>query len=146
MAKNIKKITSPQSINLKYLYKRLFKYTWQHKFILSLSLISLIVLSLTNTAFLVIIKKITDHGFGSDVGHKQVSLALLLLAVMVTRALSGLFSSYFMKSISMRTVESIRCDLFIKILLATLFLKLTMMFSNFQISLQILALILLKME
>ncbi len=90
MAKNIKKITSPQSINLKYLYKRLFKYTWQHKIILFLSFISLVVLSLTNTAFLVIIKKITDHGFGADVGHKQVSLALLLLVVMVTRALSGL--------------------------------------------------------
>jgi subfamily B ATP-binding cassette protein MsbA len=106
MAKKIKKITSSQSINLKFLYKRLFKYTWQHKFILSLSLISLIVLSLTNTAFLVIIKKITDHGFGSEVGHKQVSLAFLLLLVMVIRALS----------ISMRTVESIRCDLFKKIM------------------------------
>jgi ATP-binding cassette, subfamily B, bacterial MsbA len=117
MAKNIKKIISSQSIDLKYLYKRLFKYTWQYKFILSLSLVSLIVLSLTNTAFLVIIKKITDHGFGSEVGHKQVSLAFLLLIVMVIRALSGLFSSYFMKSISMRTVESIRCDLFKKIMM-----------------------------
>jgi len=112
MAKNIKKISTSQSINLKYLYKRLFKYTWQHKFILLLSIISLVILSLTNTAFLVIIKKITDHGFSSEVGHKQISLALLLLTVMVTRALSGLFSSYFMKSIAMRTVESIRCDLF----------------------------------
>lgn len=71
MAKNIKKITLLQSIDLKYLYKRLFKYTWQHKFILSLSLISLVVLSLTNTAFLVIIKKITDHGFSSEVGHNK---------------------------------------------------------------------------
>jgi len=97
MAKNIKTIATSHSINLKYLYKRLFKYTWQHKFILSLSLISLIVLSLTNTAFLVIIKKITEHGFGSEVGHKQTSLALLLLLVMVIRALSGWFSSYFMK-------------------------------------------------
>jgi len=117
MAKNIKKISTSQSINLKYLYKRLFKYTWQHKFILLLSIISLVILSLTNTAFLVIIKKITDHGFSSEVGHKQISLALLLLTVMVTRALSGLFSSYFMKSIAMRTVESIRCDLFKRIMM-----------------------------
>jgi subfamily B ATP-binding cassette protein MsbA len=40
-----------------------------------------------------------------------------LFLVMVIRALSGLFSSYFMKSISMRTVESIRCDLFKKIMM-----------------------------
>ncbi len=112
MSKNIKKITSSQPINLKYLYKRLFKYTWQHKIILFLSFISLVVLSLTNAAFLATIKKITDHGFGSDFGHKQVSLTLLLFLVMFIRALSGLFSSYFLKSISMRTVESIRCDLF----------------------------------
>ena len=117
MAKNIKKISTSQPVNLKYLYKRLFKYTWQHKFILFLSIMSLVILSLTNTAFLVIIKKITDHGFSSEVGHKQISLALLLLTVMVTRAFSGLFSSYFMKSIAMRTVEGIRCDLFKKIMM-----------------------------
>ena len=83
MAKDIKKITLSQPINLKYLYKRLFKYTWQHKFILSLSLISLVVLSLTNTAFLIIIKKITDQGFVPDAKHKQVSLAFLLLLVIL---------------------------------------------------------------
>jgi ATP-binding cassette, subfamily B, bacterial MsbA len=117
MAKNIKKIVESQPANLQYLYKRLFKYAWQHKFILFLSIISLVILSLTNTAFLVIIKKITDHGFGAGVGHKQTSFALLLLTVMVTRALSGLFSSYFIKSIAMRTVESIRCDLFKRIMM-----------------------------
>ncbi|MCX7190736.1 MAG: ABC transporter transmembrane domain-containing protein, partial [Candidatus Methylopumilus sp.] len=117
MAKNIKKITASQPINFRYLYKRLFKYTWQHKFILSLSLVSLIVLSLTNTAFLAIIKKITDQGFGSEIADKQTSLALLLLLVMSIRALSGLFSSYFMKSTSLKVVESLRSDLFKKIMM-----------------------------
>ncbi|MEY3746091.1 MAG: Lipid export ATP-binding/permease protein MsbA, partial [Pseudomonadota bacterium] len=117
MAKNIKKITASQPINFRYLYKRLFKYTWQHKFILSLSLVSLIVLSLTNTAFLAIIKKITDQGFGSEIADKQSSLALLLLLVMSIRALSGLFSSYFMKSTSLKVVESLRSDLFKKIMM-----------------------------
>ena len=117
MAKNIKNITASQPINFRYLYKRLFKYTWQHKFILSLSLISLVVLSLTNTAFLAIIKKITDQGFGSGIADKQSSLALLLLLVMSIRALSGLFSSYFMKSTSLKVVESLRSDLFKKIMM-----------------------------
>jgi len=117
MAKTIKNITASQSINFRYLYKRLFKYTWQHKFILSLSLISLVVLSLTNTAFLAIIKKITDQGFGSGIADKQSSLALLLLLVMSIRALSGLFSSYFMKSTSLKVVESLRSDLFKKIMM-----------------------------
>ena len=117
MVKNIKKIVISQPINFKYLYKRLFKYTWQHKFILFFGLIALVILSLTNVAFLAIIKKITDYGFSAEVGRRQISLALLFLLVLVIRALSGLFSSYFMKSISMRTVESIRCDLFKKIMM-----------------------------
>ncbi len=117
MVKNIKKIVISQPINFKYLYKRLFKYTWQHKFILFFGLIALVILSLTNVAFLAIIKKITDYGFSAEVGRRQISLALLFLLVIVIRALSGLFSSYFMKSISMRTVESIRCDLFKKIMM-----------------------------
>jgi len=117
MAKNIKNITASQPINFRYLYKRLFKYTWQHKFILSLSLASLIVLSLTNTAFLAMIKKITDQGFGSEITDKQSSLALLLLLVISIRALSGLFSTYFMKSTSLKVVESLRSDLFKKIMM-----------------------------
>ena len=120
MATNIKNITAPQPINFRYLYKRLFKYTWQHKFILSLSLISLVVLSLTNTAFLAIIKKITDQGFGSEFADKRSYLALLLLLVMSIRALSGLFSIYFMKSTSLKVIEGLRSDLFKKIFEAIL--------------------------
>jgi len=116
MTYKIKKDSSTEKVNLVYLYKRLFKYTWQYKLILLLSLISLVILSLTNTAFLVVIKKITDHGFVSNESHKQISFALLLLLIMASRASSGFFASYLMRSVSMRTIESLRCDLFKKII------------------------------
>jgi len=116
MTYKIKKDSSTEKVNLVYLYKRLFKYTWQYKLTLLLSFISLVILSLTNTAFLVVIKKITDHGFVSNESHKQISLALLLLLIMASRASSGFFASYLMRSVSMRTIESLRCDLFKKII------------------------------
>ena len=117
MAKNTQKINLTNSGDLHYLYTNLFKYTWQYKFSLFLSLLALIIYSLTNAAFLSIIKKITDHGFSPEIGHKQIIFSLMLFSIMIIRALSGLISSFFMKSTSIRVVESIRSDLFRKILM-----------------------------
>ncbi|NCW93257.1 MAG: lipid ABC transporter permease/ATP-binding protein, partial [Actinobacteria bacterium] len=107
-------VTTP--LDLKSLYKRLFKYSWKYKYVLFVSVIALIVLSLTNTAFLVIIKKITDQGFINQSEHRRLSLALMLLGVMFTRAFSGLVSSYSMDWVSTKVVESLRCDAFKRIM------------------------------
>ncbi|NDD16777.1 MAG: ATP-binding cassette domain-containing protein [Chitinophagia bacterium] len=107
-------VTTP--LDIKGLYKRLFKYSWKYKYVLFVSVIALIVLSLTNTAFLVIIKKITDQGFINQSEHRRLSLALMLLGVMFTRAFSGLVSSYSMDWVSTKVVESLRCDAFKRIM------------------------------
>ena len=107
-------VTKP--LDIKGLYKRLFKYSWKYKYVLFLSVIALIILSLTNTAFLVIIKKITDQGFINQSEHRRLSLALMLLGVMFTRAFSGLVSSYSMDWVSTKVVESLRCDAFKRIM------------------------------
>ena len=109
-----KSVTTP--LDIKSLYKRLFKYSWKYKYVLFISVIALIVLSLTNTAFLVIIKKITDQGFINQSEHRRLSLALMLLGVMVTRALSGLISTYSMDWVSSKVVENLRCDAFKRIM------------------------------
>ena len=105
-----------KTLDIKGLYKRLFKYSWKYKYVLFLSVIALIILSLTNTAFLVIIKKITDQGFINQSEHRRLSLALMLLGVMFTRAFSGLVSSYSMDWVSTKVVESLRCDAFKRIM------------------------------
>ena len=117
MAKNIKKIKELIPNDFKYLFDRLFKYTWQYKFLLLFSLFSLVIYSLTNAAFLSIIKKITDHGFSPESTNKQIKFALMLFSIMIVRAFSGLFSNFIMKSVSIRVVESIRSDIFKKTLL-----------------------------
>ncbi|MSQ80399.1 MAG: lipid A export permease/ATP-binding protein MsbA [Candidatus Methylopumilus sp.] len=99
-------------LDIKGLYKRLFKYSWKYKYVLFLSVFSLIILSLTNTAFLVIIKQITDQGFVAQSEHRRLALALILLGVMFTRAFSGLVSNYSMDWVSTKIVEGLRCDAF----------------------------------
>ena len=101
-----------KTFDIKGLYKRLFKYSWKYKHVLILSIASLVVLSLTNTAFLVIIKKITDQGFVNQSEHRRLALALMLFGVMFTRAFSSLISGYSMEWVSTRIVENLRCDAF----------------------------------
>ena len=105
-----------KTLDIKGLYKRLFKYSWKYKYVLFLSVIALVILSLTNTAFLVIIKKITDQGFINQSEHRRLSLALMLLGIMFTRAFSGFVSSYSMDWVSTKVVESLRCDAFKRIM------------------------------
>ena len=116
MANIIETVPHTNPLDIKGLYKRLFKYSWKYKYVLFISVIALIVLSLTNTAFLVIIKKITDQGFVNHSEHRSLSLALMLLGVMFTRAISGLVSSYSMDWVSSKVVESLRCDAFKRVM------------------------------
>ncbi len=114
---NIIEISSHKTVlDIKSLYKRLFKYSWKYKYILIISVIALVVLSLTNTAFLVIIKKITDQGFIDQTEDRRLSLALMLLSVMLTRALSGFASNYSMEYVSSKVIENLRCDAFKRIM------------------------------
>ena len=105
-----------KTLDIKGLYKRLFKYSWKYKYVLFLSVIALVILSLTNTAFLVIIKKITDQGFINQSEHRRLSLALMLFGVMFARAFSGLVSGYSMDWVSTKVVEGLRCDAFKRIM------------------------------
>ncbi len=116
MANSTANNSTIKTLDIKGLYKRLFKYSWKYKYILLLSVIALVILSLTNTAFLVIIKKITDQGFINQSEHRRLSLALMLFGVMFARAFSGLVSGYSMDWVSTKVVEGLRCDAFKRIM------------------------------
>jgi subfamily B ATP-binding cassette protein MsbA len=116
MANSTANNSTIETLDIKGLYKRLFKYSWKYKYILLLSVIALVILSLTNTAFLVIIKKITDQGFINQSEHRRLSLALMLFGVMFARAFSGLVSGYSMDWVSTKVVEGLRCDAFKRIM------------------------------
>lgn len=103
--------------NPKILYKRLFQYAWRYKFVFLCALVSLLILSISNTGFLAVIKQVTDVGFVEKAEGKQLVLPLMLMALMTVRAFSGFASTYSMRYVARHVVEDFRNEMFHKMML-----------------------------
>ena len=103
--------------DFKTIYQRLLSYAFKYKLVLSLSIFTLLILALTNTGFLALIKKITDEGMVEKSSEASLFLPIALLMLMSTRALAGFISSYSMRWVSRKIVEDLRYDTFKRIML-----------------------------
>ncbi len=101
----------------KRLFKRLFAYAWQYKLHFVISIIATAILSSSNTAFLAMIKKVSDEGFAKQGGEELVYLPLMLFSLMLVRALAGFFSMYSLRIVARRVVEVLRAEVFAKLLM-----------------------------
>lgn len=116
MARKSKKNTIPVA-DSKRLFKRLFAYAWQYKMHFVLSILSTAVLSSSNTAFLALIKKVTDEGFAQSAAQDVTILPLMLFGLMAIRAVAGFFSVYSLRIVARRVVEVMRIQVFGKLLM-----------------------------
>ncbi|MFT6067136.1 MAG: subfamily B ATP-binding cassette protein MsbA [Methylophilaceae bacterium] len=107
-----KKYNMPQVINAKALFLRIFSYAWRYKFVFAITIAATAVLSLSNTAFLAMLKKVTDEGFMQQPAGQAFVLPLMLLSLMSARGLAGLVSMYSMRWIARRVVEVLRIQAF----------------------------------
>lgn len=114
MSKN--KATNLQPNKFKIVYLRLFSYALKYKLVLTLSIFSLIILALTNTGFLALIKKITDEGLVEKSSEVSLLLPVALIILMSIRASAGFISSYSMRWVSRKIVEDLRFDAFKRIM------------------------------
>ena len=96
----------------KKIYSRILNYALKYKWILSASIFSLLILAITNTGFLALIKKITDEGFVEQASNSSIFLPIALVILMTVRALSGFVSGYSMRWVSRKIVEDLRFDAF----------------------------------
>jgi ATP-binding cassette, subfamily B, bacterial MsbA len=103
--------------DFKKIYSRIFKYALKYKWTLSLSIFSLIILALTNTGFLALIKRITDEGFVEQAVNSSIFLSIALIILMTIRALSGFISGYSMRWVSRKIVEDLRFDVFKRLMI-----------------------------
>ncbi|MGP1715936.1 MAG: lipid A export permease/ATP-binding protein MsbA [Methylophilus sp.] len=104
-------------VNPGKLYRRLIAYAWEYKMHFLVSMIATAILSSSNTAFLALIKKITDEGFVKESAQDMLMLPFLLFALMTVRALAGFFSSYSLRIVARRVVEKLRNQVFSKLLM-----------------------------
>lgn len=106
----------PHIANAKMLYLRLFRYAWQHKYVFLVTIVSTALLSLSDTAFLALIKKVTDEGFVRKSAHLLYLLPLQLFALMALRALTDFISEYSMRWVARRVIETLRREAFHKMM------------------------------
>lgn len=107
----------PPVAHPKRLYKRLFTYAWHYKLHFLLSMLATAVLASSNTAFLAMVKKLTDEGFSKGASADMHLLPVMLFALMVIRALAGYFSVYSLRVVARRVVETLRSEVFAKLML-----------------------------
>ena len=111
-----KKEKLPQIPNAKGLYLRVFRYAWRHRLVFLITLLSTVILSASNTAFLALIKRVTDEGFVKHAHNQMILLPLMLFALMTVRALAGYASMYSMRWVARRVVEALRREAFDKMM------------------------------
>ncbi len=115
MAKNKrKKHDKTQVKNAKALFLRIFSYAWRHKYIFVITIFATTVLALSNTAFLALIKKVTDEGFVDQAAGQTLILPLMLFSLMTARGLAGLISMYSIRWIARHVVAALRMEAFEK--------------------------------
>lgn len=107
---------SPEISNAKEIYLRLFRHAWRYKYVFLTSILSLVVLSASNTGFLALIKQVTDEGFVKKAADQTVLLPLMLFGLMVIRGVAGFVSIYTMRVVARRVVEDFRKDMFSKLM------------------------------
>lgn len=107
----------PEIRNAKELYLRLFRYAWRYKYVFMASILSLVVLSASNTGFLALIKEVTDEGFVKKTADKKLLLPVMLFGLMIIRGVAGYVSIYTMRSVARRVVEDFRKEMFSKLML-----------------------------
>ncbi|OYZ71388.1 MAG: lipid A export permease/ATP-binding protein MsbA [Methylophilaceae bacterium 17-43-7] len=102
--------------NAKILYLRLFRYAWQYKIYFLITIVTTIILSGSNTAFLALIKKVTDEGFTQQATEQVWMLPIMLFVLMTVRAFAGFASVYSLKIVARRVVAQLRVQAFEKLM------------------------------
>ena len=102
--------------NAKMLYLRLFRYAWKHKLFFAVSIISIAILSASNTAFLWVIKQVTDEGLVKQSPDKVILLPFMLFAIMAIRGIANFTSNYGMRYVARYVVADLRQESFARLM------------------------------
>ncbi len=101
-----------KAVNSTSLFWRLFGYAKLYHWVLLLGILALTLLAFSNTAFLAIIKQVTDEGFVKQSPATVAYLPFMLFSLLVLRALSGFVSGFSIRWLARRMVADVRLDVF----------------------------------
>ena len=108
-----KEIATKETLkDYKKAYIRLFKYTLTYKLILIFSILATVIMALADTSFLALIKKVTDEGFIGNSDNQVSLIPFILIFIVLIRASARFISSYSLRWVARKTVQSLRYDIF----------------------------------
>jgi len=107
-----KKHDLPKAQNVRALLRRIFSYAWHHRYVFAISIVATTILAASNTAFLALIKEITDKGFADQYSEQRFLLPIMLFSLMAVRGLTGFVSMYSVRWIARRIVARLRREAF----------------------------------
>ena len=99
----------------KELYLRLLKYTFRHKLIFIISLVSMAAFAVTDTAFAALIKPLLDGSFVEKDPHIIQIFPFLLIGIFLLRSVAGFISTYGIAWVGRNVIKQIRKEMFTKL-------------------------------
>ena len=101
-----------KAVNSKVTYRRLLSYTFQNRGVFAISVISMILVALSQPAFAALMKPLLDGGFVDKDPLVIKWIPLAIIGVFLVRASAGFVSDYGMTWIGRTVIQTLRQQMF----------------------------------
>ena len=98
-----------------HLYLRLLTYTFNHKLVFSISIVSMAIFAVTDTVFAALIKPLLDGSFVEKDPKTIQMFPFLLVGLFLLRSIAGFISTYGIAWVGRNVVKKIRKEMFDKL-------------------------------
>ena len=99
-----------------YLYRRLLSYTFEHKLVFFISILSMAAFAVTDTAFAALMKPLLDGSFIEKDPDTIKYFPIILVGLFLLRSVAGFISTYGIAWVGRNVVKKIRKEMFDKLL------------------------------
>ena len=104
-------------VSSKITYRRLLSYTFASKGVFSLSVVCMVLVALTQPAFAALMEPMLDGGFIDRDREVMLWVPIAVIVVFFVRTVAGFASDYGMSWIGRTIIQTIRAEMFQKLLL-----------------------------
>jgi len=105
-----------ESTNSKITYRRLLSYTFQNKGVFAFSVLSMMLVALTQPAFAALMQPMLDGGFVNRDPEVIKWLPVGIIGIFFVRAVAGFCSDYGMNWIGRGVIQTLRTEMFYRLL------------------------------
>ena len=101
--------------NISSIYKRLLRYTFEHKLIFFISIFAMAMFAITDTAFAALIKPLLDGSFVAKDPETIRLFPFILIGLFLLRSIAGFVSTYGIAWVGRNIIKKIRQEMFAKL-------------------------------